>query len=280
MQVSTLKATTLIDPEVQSNFHIEYSIKHTYPLHSHDFYEVFIITAGKCVHLINGHTQYLEEGAMVFIRPNDIHCYDFYEDLDCQFMNVNFYREVVENAFAYFGNPHFAQQLKAGTLSPVTLLTPLETDDMLRKAKQIHLYTSIDKQKARILARSYVTDALTYYFSDYRDESMITLPQWFDLLLLELQKKENFTGGLTRLYELSDRSIGHINRVFKQYLHTTPTAYLNQLRLGYAKNLLITTQLSILEISYEAGFDNLSHFYHLFKRTYGISPGRIRSFGN
>ncbi|BBI32725.1 helix-turn-helix domain-containing protein [Cohnella abietis] len=276
MQVSMLKAATLIDPEVQSNFHIEYSIKHAYPLHSHDYYEIFIIMAGKCAHLINGETQYLEEGTMVFIRPDDTHCYDFYEDADCQFMNVNFYREVVENAFEYFGSPLFAQQLKTSRLSPVIPLLPSDTDVLLRKGKQIQLYTSIDKQKARILARSFVTDALTHYFGDYRDESTIMMPQWFDLLLSELQKKENFTGGLNRLRMLSDRSIGHLNRVFKQYLHTTPTAYINHLRLGYAKNLLLTTRMSILEVAYEAGFDNLSHFYHLFKRSYGISPGRVR----
>ncbi len=106
MQVSVLKAAALIDPQVQSNFHIEYSIRQTTPLHRHDYFEIFIITSGKCTHHINGEAQYLEKGMMVFIRPDDTHYYDFYdEETDCQFINVNFYKEVVEDAFKYFETP-------------------------------------------------------------------------------------------------------------------------------------------------------------------------------
>ncbi|MFF2093921.1 AraC family transcriptional regulator [Paenibacillus sp. NPDC058174] len=276
MQAAVLKAAALIDPEVQANFHIEYSIKHTTPLHRHDYYEVFIITAGKCIHHINGEAHYMEKGTMVFIRPDDTHWYDFYDDSDCQFINVNFYKEVIEDAFKYFANPVVAQKLKSVGMPPSIVLPSSDVETLVRKGELIHLYTTLEKKKAKILARSFLTDALTYYFFNDQNENDKLMPQWLDALLLELQKKENFTGGLERLYTLSDHSVGHMNRVFKQHLHTTPTAYINQLRLGYAKNLLLTTPLSILEVSYEAGFDNLSHFYHLFKKNYGASPGKIR----
>lgn len=277
MPIPMLRAATLIDPLVQSNFHIEYSVKHTSPLHGHDYYEIFIITAGKCTHIVNGDAQYLEKGAMVFIRPNDTHCYDFYEGEDCQFINVNFYREMVEGAFDYFDNSAFAHSLKSPDLSPYIMLPETDLEELINKSAKIQLYTTTDKQKARILARCFLTDALMHYFLDYRNEKKKSMPQWLDLLLTQLQKKENFTAGLVRLNELSDRSSGHLNRVFKQYLRITPTAYINQLRLAYAKNLLLTTNLAIMDIAYEAGFDNLSHFYHLFKDTYGIAPGKIRS---
>ncbi|OBZ14711.1 AraC family transcriptional regulator [Bacillus sp. FJAT-27264] len=276
-QATLLKAETLIDPQVQSTFHIEYSIKHTTPLHYHDYYEIFIITEGRCVHHINGEAQVLEPNTMVFIRPDDMHWYDFYEEADCQFINVNFYKEVVEDAFHYFENSVFAGQLKGLKMPPYVVLPSFDMEMLVQKSKLIHLYTSIDKQRARILARSFLADALTYFFFNDQDQHQKALPQWLNTLLMDMQKKENFTGGLSRLNEISDHSVGHINRVFKQYLHTTPTAYINQLRLGYAKNLLLTTNLTILEISYEAGFDNLSHFYHLFKIHYGASPGKIRS---
>ncbi|RED51760.1 helix-turn-helix domain-containing protein [Cohnella lupini] len=277
MQVSVLKAATLIDPQVQSNFHIEYSIKHTTPLHRHDYYEIFIITAGRCVHHINGEAQLLDKDAMVFIRPDDTHRYDFYEDTDCQFINVNFYKEVVEDAFNYFESPLFAQKLKSSIMPPCIVLPNIDAEALVRKSTLIPHYTTIDKTKARILARSFLTDALTHYFFHDQDANKKIMPQWLDSLLMELQKKENFTGGLDRLNAISNHSVGHLNRVFRQYLHTTPTAYVNHLRLGFAKNLLLTTNLTILEISYEAGFDNLSHFYHLFKRNYGASPGKLRN---
>lgn len=276
-QATLLRAATLIDSEVQSTFHIEYSIKHTTPLHYHDYYEIFIITEGQCIHHINGEAQILYKNSMVFIRPEDTHWYDFYGDSDCQFINVNFYKEAVEDAFLFFKSPVFAQKLKSLTLPPVVELPPYDMEMLVHKSKQIHLYTSIEKQKARVMARSFLTDALTYYFFKEQDEEHKVMPAWLSALLLDMQKKEHFTAGLERLTLLAGRSVGHINRVFKQYLGTTPTAYINGLRLGYAKNLLLTSNLSILEVAYEAGFDNLSHFYHLFKSSYGSSPGKIRS---
>ncbi|RXZ79531.1 AraC family transcriptional regulator [Paenibacillaceae bacterium] len=276
MEVPVLKASALIDPQVQSNFHIEYSIRHTTPLHRHDYYEIFIITEGRCMHHINGDAQRLEKDTMVFIRPEDTHWYDFYDESDCQFINVNFYKEVVEGAFDYFESPVFAQKLKSMEMPPCITLPLSDMETLARKSKLIRHYTTMDKLKAKMLARSFLTDALTYFFFNDQDENKKMMPQWLDALLLELQKKENFTGGLQRLNAISNHSVGHINRVFKQYLHTTPTAYINHLRLGYARNLLLTTHLSILEIAYEAGFDNLSHFYHLFKKHYGASPGKIR----
>lgn len=40
------------------------------------------------------------------------------------------------------------------------------------------------------MARSFLTDALTYYFFKEQDENQKKMPQWLDALLLELQKKK------------------------------------------------------------------------------------------
>lgn len=277
MKANMLRAATLIDPQAQSNYHIVESIKHAYPLHGHDFYEIFVILAGRCTHLINGEKQTLEEGEMAFIRPGDTHGYDFCGEADCRFMNVNFYSEAVDSALEFIGNPGFAARLKRSKLPPLVRLAPPDVDDLTRKGSMIGVYATIDKSKARTAARGWLVDALALYFLDDRDEDRKAMPPWLDRLLLELQKKENFVGGPGRMSELSGRSAGHLNRVFNQILQTTPTAYLNRLRLAHARNLLLTTSLSIIEAAYEAGFDNLSHFYHLFKKQYGASPGKVRS---
>lgn len=271
-----LRAASLIDPQVQSNFHLEYSIKHTYPLHYHDYYEIFIITDGKCIHRVNDEEQYLEKGTMVFIRPDDRHSYDFYDCTDCQFANISFYRDVVEASFDYFGDRIFLQKIINSNLPPYIVLSSSDMDVIIKKSEQMHFYATIDKFKARILAKSLLIDALTYYLLSYQNENKKPIPIWFDSLLLQLQKKDNFTVGLEKLYSISGRSAGHLNRVFKQYLDTTPTAYINHLKLRYAKNLLLTTNMSIIEISLEAGFENLSHFYHMFSKNFGVPPGKIR----
>jgi AraC-like DNA-binding protein len=43
-----------------------------------------------------------------------------------------------------------------------------------------------------------------------------------------------------------------------------------------AVNLLDTTELPIMDIAMDVGFNNLSHFYHQFKKVYGYSPNKFR----
>jgi AraC family cel operon transcriptional repressor len=271
-----LTAESLIDPLVQANFHIETSILHTTPLHFHDYYEIFIITTGKCIHRVNDQDQILGSGSMVFIRPEDNHCYDFYNAEDCQFININFQTEMVEYAFDYIGDRIFAQYLKSLKLPPYLILSPEEIESAVAKGEQIHMYSTFDKPKSKILAKSLLIDALTSFFLNYKNDQPSSIPAWFDSLLFQMQKKENFCVGLPMLYSISGKSKGHLNRIFKQYLGTTPTNYINHLKLSYAKNLLLTTNLDILEVAFEAGFDNLSHFYHMFKDFFGVTPGNIR----
>ncbi|MDF2541572.1 MAG: celD [Herbinix sp.] len=276
MKQSMLRANVLIDPLVQASSHIETSIAHTTPLHYHDYYELFIITSGKCVHTVNDQDQILGKGSIVFIRPEDNHCYGFYNEEDCQFMNVNFHQEMVEYAFDYIGDRIFSQHLKSLSLPPNLMLSDIEMESAIGKGEQIRLYSTFDKPKARILAKSFLIETLTYFFLQSKSDEQQAIPVWFDSLLFQMQKKENFCIGLDKLYTISGKSRGHINRVFKQYLNTTPTNYINHLKLNYAKNLLLTTNLEILDVAFEAGFDNLSHFYHLFRDFFGMTPGSIR----
>jgi AraC-like DNA-binding protein len=51
-------------------------------------------------------------------------------------------------------------------------------------------------------------------------------------------------------------------------------SYVKEFRIGYASRLLKETNLSIKEISYESGFDNLANFYRQFKEINRITPSR------
>ena len=91
-----------------------------------------------------------------------------------------------------------------------------------------------------------------------------------------MEKKENFSAGISRMYELSERSPEHLGRSLKKYFKETPTELINKLRLNYAANLLVNSDKDITEIAMDAGFENLSHFYHLFKKNFSIAPKEFR----
>lgn len=65
-------------------------------------------------------------------------------------------------------------------------------------------------------------------------------------------------------------------RFFKRATGRTMTAYLNELRVGAAAQLLTNTDESILEICFHVGFGNYSNFNRQFKRIKGFGPRTLR----
>lgn len=68
----------------------------------------------------------------------------------------------------------------------------------------------------------------------------------------------------------------HFLRLFRRHYGITPNRYLQQVRIDRAKDLLLTTDLSVTEICLEVGFSALGSFSRLFRRRVGIAPLRYR----
>ena len=66
-------------------------------------------------------------------------------------------------------------------------------------------------------------------------------------------------------------SASTLNRIFRQYLHTTPKMYLETKRLAYARRLLKQGK-TINEASRESGFSTPSNFIRLFKKRFSSTP--------
>ncbi len=63
---------------------------------------------------------------------------------------------------------------------------------------------------------------------------------------------------------------------FKKRLLKSYTEYVLDLRLGKTAQLLQSTELAVLQVAYESGFNNYSHFNSAFKKKYGCTPFAFR----
>ena len=69
-------------------------------------------------------------------------------------------------------------------------------------------------------------------------------------------------------------------RYFKERTKKTFVEYLNEMRIGYSKKLLLENKMKITTISGEVGFPNLSNFISQFKKVTGMSPSQFqKQFG-
>ena len=63
---------------------------------------------------------------------------------------------------------------------------------------------------------------------------------------------------------------------FKHHTGKTIITYLNEFRLSVACHLLGHTSLTIQQVCYESGFNDVPHFCRLFKRSFGETPKEYR----
>jgi len=81
---------------------------------------------------------------------------------------------------------------------------------------------------------------------------------------------------LKRLAALVNMAEGSLCRFFKMNMGMTLFEYLNKIKIEFACKLLMDNDLSILEVCFDSGFNNLSHFNKQFKKTTGVPPSDYR----
>ena len=72
-------------------------------------------------------------------------------------------------------------------------------------------------------------------------------------------------------------SYSYFRKMFKKYTGVSPGQYHMQLKLMRAKELLVSTDKSIKEISYELGFQSIYYFSNMFKKKEGLTPSHFRN---
>jgi AraC-like DNA-binding protein len=88
----------------------------------------------------------------------------------------------------------------------------------------------------------------------------------------------HFTGPLD--HDLIARRIGMsrsaLCHYFKRVTGRTLTNFINEIRIGHARKLLIETDQTVAEIAYASGFESLSNFNRHFHGLTGVSPTGFR----
>jgi AraC family transcriptional activator of mar-sox-rob regulon len=81
---------------------------------------------------------------------------------------------------------------------------------------------------------------------------------------------------LDRIAAKFDLSRSLLTRTFRANTGTSVVEYVNARRLEKAAVLLTSQSQTILEVAFDSGFSNLSHFHRKFKAAYGLTPAAFR----
>ncbi len=241
------------------------------PIHSHDFAEVFWIESGSGVHLVNGKRLALEPGELFMVRPHDRHGFQAAGNESFTLVNVAFptqtlrflrerYFPGVEDCFWTRAELPFRTRLSKPQLAVLV-------------AAAEHLASASNR---RLAIERFLLDLLDDLSSHGIPHTAGPLPEWLEKALQQIRRPEHFTVGPRELARLAGRCPEHVTRALKAHLGVTATETLNAVRLDYAALQLTMTSSKIVDIALECGFQNLGHFYRLFRERFGFSPRHYR----
>lgn len=276
MQPIQLLAHDIFDPQLEAHYALRTAFRDiTTQPHWHDFYELFLIADGSIVHQINGDSMPLTAGAFVFIRPDDTHYYQAYEDAECQLINLAFVSPVFETMIAFLGQGFDSAGLLEAKNPPTVQLNKSGLDTVRHQLANYHQIQMAANERSGLALRTLLVDLFVRYFSG-QERQPIELPDWLQEVCRAMQTPQNLAMGLPQMQKIAACSHEHLCRVFKKYLDVTPTQYINDLRLDYAANLLSHSDMEVVDIALEVGFDSLSYFYRRFKTRFGQTPKDYR----
>ncbi len=71
-------------------------------------------------------------------------------------------------------------------------------------------------------------------------------------------------------------SVSQLQREFSTHFGISPIRYLREVRIGMARRLLESTDISVSQIATDCGFYDQSHFNRYFKSSTGLTPRQYR----
>jgi AraC family cel operon transcriptional repressor len=223
-------------------------------LHTHDFSEVFWIEDGIGVHELNGRTETIASGTLVFIRPEDQHGFH------CGPSGAPF-------TIANFALPAKMAAACQQRWSGYGLPQP----PWARGFSPARWYLSPEQLSALgVITRDLANESITPLVSDRFLSALVHelhrkvtpshvragAPDWLVRAITGIRAAENLVVGHEVFFRLAGKSREHVARACRQHTGLTPTGLITQIRLEHAQRLLERTDLSVLDVAQSSGFTN------------------------
>lgn len=139
--------------------------------------------------------------------------------------------------------------------------------------------TKNEKPGYQYIASAMVVKLLGYLisFEKEKDFSGKEIARIIEEVRFEIRQNLNCELDFQLLAKKHHVSYSYLRKMFKKYTGISPGQYHLQLRIMRAKELIVTTEMSMKEICYELGFQSIHYFSRLFKNKMGVPPTQLRS---
>jgi AraC-like DNA-binding protein len=251
-----------------------------FPVHYHPEFEINFILNGKGVKRVVGdNIEEIDEVELVLVGSNLYHGWELHNcknkqirEITIQFHNDLFHesllsRRIMSPIKDMFNRSNhgilFSKKTAEELSSRIIKISKLDGMDYFLEIVSI-LYDLANSRNQRLLS-TFTVDHDT--FEDYDKMKLV----------YEYVQK-NFTEKITleEVSSVASMTTVSFNRFIKKRTGKTFVNYINDIRIGYAARWLVEKDLSISEIAFKSGFNNLANFNRSFKTIKKCTPSQYK----
>ena len=229
--------------------------------HWHEFFEIEFILEGGGNYSIDGNSYAIEENMLFFMSPINFHSVNAQKS---KIINIMFSESLCQkpalsalifarrnNAFRLSRNE--AEFLKTVIYELISVSESKNADYQSALLNVILMKLTGKTEESAASELSYGRLAMLYVINNFRRP-------------ITLSSAAAYVG----------LSAAYLSSVFSKEAGITFKEYLNSVRYEHAKNLIVHSNMSVLEVCYESGFGDYANFLRGFKKRYLTSPLKYR----
>ncbi|SDM05718.1 AraC family transcriptional regulator [Kriegella aquimaris] len=253
--------------------------------HFHPEFQISLIVEGKGTRFVGDHVHSFEEGDLVFTGPNLPHLWrsdDVYFEKDCELTTrglvIYFDHELLSESLLDREEFYNLNKLVENASRGMEFYGETRT-----KINALFLQIADEKGFRRIIKLLEILDIL----ASSEDYNLLSSPGYVNVFKGDDAEKmrlvyeyvmTNFKTkiSLEEAAKMLNMTTTSFCRYFKPRANKTFTRFVNEIRIGHARKLLLEDNFNISQISYECGFNALSNFNRQFKAITDMSPHEYR----
>jgi len=253
----------------------------TYPWHFHPEHELLYVIEGSGTSFVADSIEAFQSGDLALIGSNLPHFWRSDEkylnsggNLKIKYIVIQFPNDFLKNEIENYPEYHLIGELLERASQGIRFSTDF-TKIISRNIIKISTISGFERiillqELLHSLAKTneYKLLAGELYHYENHNFTNFRLTKVIQFLNTNYQRKIELetVAGIANLHPAA------FCRFFKEKTGKSLSEYVNDMRISFACRLIIEGKLSVSQISYESGFNNLSNFNRTFKKHTGFTP--------
>ena len=246
--------------------------------HRHaDYWEFTLLTNGKINNVLNGKKTLVTANTVFYSTTKDEHYIKKAGNDSVRYINISVRETKILQILGVLSEGLAQRMIDDNHYFSLSEDSVNKIETIIYK---INLLASNQcETKNELLCAALLCILQTYIFTritPYAKTESADNDKWMQTLSALTEKMEFPTYSVNDLCSKLGYSRMQLNRLFNLKFNKSPHQYLIDYKLRYARNLLRSTDMKIIDIALSAGYSSASQFQTNFKNKYGLTPNNFR----